>query len=159
MCKQYPPRLEEGIVSARTGVKDGCWPSYRYWELSPTPLEEQLSHFSSPGFIHFDKIHQTSCLGVCTLPFFLLGVLKSVSVIVLWLWRDTVTKASLRRHLTGAGLQSQRLTIIIMARSMGAARHGGVAESCILIPRQRDWVYQVLVKSQCHTHSSRDPGS
>jgi len=24
LCKQYPPRLEEGVVSAGTGVKDGC---------------------------------------------------------------------------------------------------------------------------------------
>lgn len=37
----YPQRPEEGIRSPRIGVRDGCEPTCRDWELNPGSLEQQ----------------------------------------------------------------------------------------------------------------------
>ena len=41
VCVQYPGSPEEGVGSPRTGVRDDYKPSCGFWELNPSPLQEQ----------------------------------------------------------------------------------------------------------------------
>jgi hypothetical protein len=41
VCAWYPWRLEEGVRSPGTGVKDACETPHGCWESNPDPLQEQ----------------------------------------------------------------------------------------------------------------------